>query len=56
MEKLLRSRTFWTVIVMFLLGGLQAVSQFMPNELYAFINTILLGLAGYFKLNPSQKY
>lgn len=54
--KILKSRTLWTVALMFLIGGLQAISSFMPENLYLFINTVLLALAAYFKINPSQTY
>ena len=42
--------------MMFLVGGVEAISTFIPESL----STVALGalglLAVYFKLNPSQKY
>lgn len=56
LTKALRSRTTWTIIVMFIIGGVEAVTQFIPDT----IETPLLGVLGllavYFKLNPSQDY
>ncbi len=56
LQKLLSSRTVWTVAVLFLVGGVEAIGQFIPDS----IETTLLGglalLATYFKLNPSQDY
>ena len=55
-QKALKSRTVWTIAVMFLIGGVEAISTFIPEGL----STVLLGalglLATYFKLNPSQEY
>jgi hypothetical protein len=59
MEKLkqvLKSRTFWTIVIMFLLGGLQAITDYLPEGLFIFIQGGLTLLATYFKVNPSQKY
>lgn len=52
----LGSRTVWTVVVMFLIGGVQAITSVIP----AGIETPLMGVLGiiaiYFKVNPSQNY
>lgn len=52
----LKSRTVWTLIVIFLLGGFQAITNYLPQDLYIFITGGLTLIAGYFKLTPSQKY
>lgn len=54
--KTIKSRTFWTIVVMFVIGGVQAVEPIMPNGLYLLISSVLASLATYFKLNPSQRY
>ena len=54
--KILKSRTFWTIITMFVIGGLQAISDFLPPNLFLFLNGVLSASAVYFKLNPSQQY
>ncbi len=55
-KTILKSRTVWTVIFMFIMGGLQAVSEFLPTNVFVFVNGILSVMAVYFKLIPSQKY
>ena len=54
--KVLTSRTTWTIIVMFLIGGVHAVTQFIPVGFVTPIEGILGFLAIYFKVNPSQNY
>ena len=56
LQTIIYSRTIWTLVVMFLLGGFQAITQYLPQDLYIFITGGLVLIAGYFKLNPSQKY
>ncbi len=56
MKKLFTSRTFWTILVMFLIGGIEAVAQFIPDSLETLVLGFLGMLAVYFKLNPSQEY
>jgi hypothetical protein len=54
--RILKSRTFWTIVAMFIIGGVNAISQLIPENLQALIMGILALLATYFKINPSQKY
>jgi hypothetical protein len=49
--KAIQSRTIWTIVLMFLIGGFQAVQSFFSPEAYIFINGILSLLAGYFRLD-----
>ena len=56
MKKILTSRTNWTIAVMFLVGGIEAVASFIPNDLETLVLGSLGLLAMYFKLNPSQDY
>lgn len=59
MEKIIKiasSRTFWTIIAMFLIGGVHAVTQFIPADLMIYVEGALGILATYFHINPSQKY
>lgn len=53
---LLKSRTVWTVAAMFLIGGVQAVSAFIPESILPFIQAGLSLMAMYFHVNPSQNY
>jgi hypothetical protein len=56
MYSLLKSRTVWTFAFMFVVGGINALTNVLPPTL----DTVLLGAAGllgvYFKVNPSQTY
>lgn len=51
-----KSRTFWTVVAMFIVGGGNALIPVIPAQYDAVLMLILSGLATYFKLNPSQNY
>ena len=53
---LLKSRTFWTLVTVAVLGAVQALQPFMSPEVFVVVNTMLLALATYFKLVPSQIY
>lgn len=54
--KLLKSRTVWTLVFMFIIGGVDAISGVIPEPLKTLILGLLALLAGYFKISPSQKY
>lgn len=50
------SRTFWTVVLMFIIGGLNSIVQFIPGPIDAVIMGLLGVAATYFHVNPSQPY
>lgn len=52
----LQSRTVWTVVGMFVIGGLNAIVPVIPGDLAGLLNALLAGLAIYFHVNPSQNY
>lgn len=52
----LKSRTVWTILALFVLNGLPAVTELLPVTLLPIANLILTVLAMYFKVNPSQNY
>lgn len=54
--KALTSRTFWTIIILFVIAGFNGVQQFIPASLVTPIEGVLTFLVVYFKVNPSQKY
>jgi len=56
MKKLLTSRTNWTIAVMFLIGGFEAITSMIPEGISTFVLGFLALLATYFKMNPSQNY
>jgi len=45
---LLRSKTFWTMVVMFLFNGFQAISDKLPGNSVLIVNVLLTGLAAVF--------
>lgn len=47
----IQSRTIWTIAVMFLIGGVQALQPVMDAETYVIVNGLMSLLAGYFRLN-----
>lgn len=55
---LLKSRTFWTLVATALFNILtQSVTMLQLDPTTAVVvNTILLALASYFHINPSQSY
>ena len=52
----LKSRTFWTLIVMFLYNVINVYGAHMSPSLSSLVNLVLGALATYFKLNPSSNY
>lgn len=52
----LKSRTFWTVVVMFIIGGTNAIASFIPAGFETPLMAVLGLVATYFHLNPSQNY
>ena len=54
--KIFKSKTNWTIVVMFLIGGFEAVGSFIPDSLLTLILGGLGMLAVFFKMNPSQDY
>lgn len=54
--KALKSRTVWTLVVMFVIGGVEGIREAIPPQYLDVVFGVLGLVAGYFKLNPSQKY
>jgi hypothetical protein len=53
---LLKSRTFWTLVLMFLIGGGNALVPVLPSGLQATAMGLLACLAAYYHVTPSQQY
>ena len=51
-----KSRTFWTVVAMFVIGGLNAIMNVIPASLQTGLMAVLGIAATYFHINPSQSY
>ncbi len=50
------SKTFWTVVAMFVVGGGNAIVPVLPTAVQAIVMLVLSGMATYFHVNPSQPY
>lgn len=53
---ILYSRTFWTVVAMFIVGGGNAIVPVLPAGVQAVALAILGIFATYFHVTPSQSY
>lgn len=47
-----KSRTVWTIVLMFLVGGVTSIHDVLPAGSVPFIDGILGLLAIYFRVNP----
>ncbi len=47
-----KSRTVWTIVVMFLIGGIVGVKNMLPPAWVTLIDALLGILAIYFRVNP----
>ncbi len=54
--KIAKSRTFWTVVAMFIIGGTNGVMGLIPTGSVIYVQGALSLLATYFHVNPSQTY
>ena len=52
----LKSRTFWTLVALFIINGINGIHNQIPPVLVGFIDLALSALATYFHVNPSQNY
>lgn len=55
-HKMLRSRTFWVFILVFVVNGLEEVRDSIPKEYLPFINALLMGAGIYFRIYPNQQF
>jgi hypothetical protein len=51
---LLRSKTFWTIVFMFVFNGFVAISSKIPADYVLAINAILTAVASIFHLQTGQ--
>lgn len=52
----LKSRTFWTLVVLFIVNGVSGVHEMIPAGWVPLVDTVLGFLTVYFHVNPSQNY
>jgi len=50
-----KSRTVWMVVILFLIGGFEAITNFIPGSILTIVMAVLSALAIYFRVNPKQK-
>lgn len=53
---ILYSRTFWTIVAMFIVGGGNAILPIIPPAASTILSAFLGIVAVYFHTNPSQNY
>lgn len=53
---LLKSKTFWTLVAIFCFNGFQAIEPSLDPSVQTIVNAVLMLLASYFHINPSQSY
>ena len=53
---ILCSKTVWTIVVLFIIGGVQNITQFIPENIMPIIQATLGLLAVYFKVNTNTDY
>lgn len=56
LSKLLKSRQFWTIVVLFVVNGVGGVREFVPAEVLPALNALLGVLTVYFRVKPVQKF
>ena len=51
-----KSRTVWTIIVLFVINGVSGVHDLIPSVALPFVDAVI-GLAGiYFRVNPNATF
>lgn len=53
-SNLFKSRTVWTILVTFVIGGTNSVVEFIPADWLPLVTGILSILAIYFRVNTKQ--
>ena len=56
MRKLLKSRTVWTIVVLFLINGVAGIHDAIPSQALPFIDGLLGILGIYFRVSPKQQF
>ena len=51
----LRSKTVWTIIVLFLINGVAGIRGYIPSDWLPLIDGVLGLLAIYFRINPQAE-
>jgi hypothetical protein len=51
---LLRSKTFWTIVLMFIMNGFQAISSDLNPSFVLIANALLTAISSYFHLETGK--
>lgn len=54
--KYLKSRTVIVALLSFLLGGFQAITDALPQEIFFLVEAVLTALIAYFRSHPKQQF
>jgi hypothetical protein len=52
----LKSRTFWTLVALFIINGINGIHNQIPPALLTLVDVGMTMLATYFHVNPRQNY
>ncbi len=52
----LKSRTFWTIVLLFVINGVSGIHDSIPANYVTIVDTVLSLLATYFHVSPRQSY
>ncbi len=55
-SQIFKSRTFWTLVVLFIVNGVHGIQGSIPPEALTYVNLFLGMMTTYFHINPSQNY
>lgn len=54
--QIFKSRTFYTLVVLFIINGVSGIESSIPAGILPVVNGLLGILTIYFKISPSQEY
>ena len=55
-SKTFQSRTTWTIIILFLIGGFEAITGFIPSSILTIVMAVLSALAIYFRVSQKVNF
>jgi len=55
-KQVVSSKTNWTILVLFLINGMGAIQEYIPEDARPLVNGILAILAIYFRSNPKVDF
>lgn len=56
MLKILKSRTVWTIIALFVVNGVAGITDMIPSAYLPYVNGFLGVMAVYFRISPKQQF